>query len=161
MYVTCFIYTVKIGYKMRFCSWCHRHVTVCLCHHFGGVKRSLDYKPGHWFIVRYNAANNMDLTLRHAPNILNTELHSSQKQSKTTSSVGLETIKLSDLIISKDLPPDVLARYKYKIINVGQNPYTMLPEIWVNYDNASIYLEVRYPDIYNYLISAPPPYTGD
>jgi len=47
---------------------------------------------------QYNAANNVDL--RHAPDILNTELHSSQKQSKTTSSVGLETIELSDLVIS-------------------------------------------------------------
>jgi len=101
----------------------------------------------------------MDLT--HAPKILNTELHLSQKLSKTTSFIGLETIGLSDLIISMDLPPDALARYKYKIIHVGQDPYTMPPEIWVSFDNASIYPEVTYPDIYNYLISTPSPYTGD
>ena len=60
-----------------------------------------------------------------------------------------------------DLPSNALARYKYKIIPVGQDPETMPPDIWVSYDNASIYPEVTYPDIYNYLISAPPPYTGD
>ena len=97
----------------------------------------------------------------HATDILNTELALSQKQRETTSSVGLETIELSDLIISIDLSLDVLARYKYKIIHVGQDPYTMPPEIWVSYDNASIYPEVTYPDIYNYLISTPSPYTGD
>jgi len=58
------------------------------------------------------------MDLRHAPDILNTQLHSSQKQSKTTTSVGLETIELSDLIINIDLPPDVLTRYTYKIIHV-------------------------------------------
>jgi len=63
-----------------------------------------------------------------------------------------------------ELPPNALlplARYTYKIIYVGQDPYTMPSEIWVSYDNASIYPEVTYPDIYNYLISAPSPYTGD
>jgi len=49
------------------------------------------------------------MDLRHVPDILNTELQLSQKQSKTTSSVGLETIELSDLIINMDFPPDVLA----------------------------------------------------
>jgi len=60
-----------------------------------------------------------------------------------------------------DLPPDVLARYKYKIIHLGQDPYTMPPEIWVSSDNASIYPEVTYPDIYNYFINPPSPYTED
>ena len=74
---------------------------------------------------------NMNFT--HASDILNTELDLSQKQSKTTPPVGLlETIELSDLIISMDLPPDALARYKYKIIHIGQDPYTMLPEIFVS-----------------------------
>ena len=58
-------------------------------------------------MFRYNALNNMDL--RHAPDILNTELQLSQKQSKTALSVGLETIELSDLIIGMDLQRDVLA----------------------------------------------------
>ena len=86
------------------------------------VKQWLHYRPVHWFVVCYNAANDMDL------------------------------------IISMDLPPDVLARYKYKII---QDPSTTLPEIWVNYDHISIYQKVTYPDIYNYLVRAPPPYTED
>jgi len=61
-----------------------------------------------------------------------------------------------------DLPLDALARYKYKIIYVGQDPYTMPPEIWVSCDNAIIYPEITYPDKYNYLISIPSsPYTGD
>ena len=90
------------------------------------------------------------MNFRHASDILNTELDLSQKQSKTTPSVGLfKTMELSDLIISMDLPQDVLARYKHKIIHVGQDPYTMLPEIWVSYDNASMYPEVTYPDICN------------
>jgi len=58
-----------------------------------------------------------------------------------------------------DLSPDVLARYKYKIIHIGHDPYTMPPEIWVSYDNVNIYPEVTYPDIY--LISTPSSYTGD
>jgi len=125
-----------------------------------GVKRWLDYKPVHWFIVWYNAANNIDL--RHAPNILTTKLHSSQKPSKTTSSFGVETIELSDLIINMELPPDALGRYKYMIIHIGQDPYTMPPEIWVSYDNATTICPlVTYPDIYNYLISTPSPYTGN
>ena len=101
------------------------------------------------------------MDLRYAPDILNTELHLPQKQSKTTSFVGLKTIKLSDLIISMDLSPDVLERYKYKIIHIGHDPYTMLAEILVSYDNANIYPEMTYPEIYNYLISAPAPYTRD
>jgi len=123
-----------------------------------GVNRCLHYKPTHSFIVRYNAANYMDL--RYGSDILNTEPHLSQKQSITTSSVGLETIELSDLIISMDLPSDALARYKYKMIYVGQDPYTMPSEIWISYDNASIYPEITYPD-YNYLISAASPCTGN
>jgi len=59
---------------------------------------------------------------------------------------------LSDFIISLDLPPDVLAMYKYKIIHVGQDPYTMPLEIWVSYDNVSIYPEVTYPDNYIQLL---------
>ena len=64
----------------------------------------------------------------------------------------LETIELSDLIISMDLSPDVLARYKYKITHVGQDPYTIPPEIWVSYDDVSIYPEVTYLDNYIQLL---------
>ena len=55
------------------------------------------------------------MCVSHAVNVKNdTELHSSQKRSKTASSVGVETIALSDLMIDKDLPPDALARYKIR-----------------------------------------------
>jgi len=51
-----------------------------------------------------------------------------------------------------DLAPDVLARHKYKIIHVGQDPDTMPQEIWVSYDYASMYPEVTYPDNYIQLL---------
>ena len=101
------------------------------------------------------------MDLKHGPDILNTEVYSAQKQSKPASYVGLETIELSDLIISMDLPTNAVARYKFKIVHVCKDPYTMPSEICVSYDNDSIYAEVTYPDIYNYLISAPSPYTVD
>jgi len=49
------------------------------------------------------------MDLRHAPDILNTGLHSSQKQSKTTSA-ELETIDLPDIITGMDLSSHVVER---------------------------------------------------
>jgi len=67
------------------------------------------------------------MDLRDPPDILNTEVHSAQKQSKTASYVGLETIEWSDLIISLDLPTNGLPRYvKDKILHVLRDHYTQV-----------------------------------